>query len=52
MNIRNPLRYVLDLVKFWPGMELPEEVNANEKLCEVLEKIRGTAAWTKSKYHP
>lgn len=34
------------------GMELPEEVNANEKLCEVLEKIRGTAAWTKSKHHP
>lgn len=26
------------------GIELPEEVNANEKLCEVLEKIRGTAA--------
>ena len=25
-------------------MELPEEVNSNAELCEVLEKVRGTAA--------
>ena len=26
------------------GTELPEEVNANAEACDILEKIRGTAA--------
>lgn len=52
LDVSNPMVLVRAEDVSATGMELPEEVNANEKLCEVLEKIRGTAAWTKSKYHP
>lgn len=44
LDVSNPMVLVRAEDIQATGMELPEEVNANEKLCEVLEKIRGTAA--------
>lgn len=44
LDVSNPMVLVRAEDIQATGKELPEEVNANEKLCEVLEKIRGTAA--------
>lgn len=44
LDVSNPMVLVRAEDVGANGMELPEEVNANEKLMEILEKIRGTAA--------
>lgn len=44
LDVSNPMVLVRAEDVNATGVELPEEVNANEKLGEVLEKIRGTAA--------
>lgn len=44
LDVSNPMVLVRAEDVNATGMELPEEVNSNASLCEVLEKIRGTAA--------
>lgn len=44
LDVSNPMVLVRAEDVNATGMELPEEVNSNAALCEVLEKIRGTAA--------
>lgn len=44
LDVSNPMVLVRAEDVNATGMELPEEVNSNAELCEVLEKVRGTAA--------
>ncbi len=44
LDVSNPMVLVRTEDVNATGMELPEEVNSNAELCEVLEKVRGTAA--------
>ena len=44
IDVSNPMVLVRAEDVNATGMELPEEVNSNAELCEVLEKVRGTAA--------
>lgn len=44
LDVSNPMVLVRAEDVSATGMELPEEVNSNAALCEVLEKVRGTAA--------
>lgn len=44
LDVSNPMVLVRAEDVNATGTELPEEVNSNAELCEVLEKIRGTAA--------
>ena len=44
LDVSNPMVLVRAEDVNATGMELPEEVNSNAALCEVLEKVRGTAA--------
>ncbi|MCD8020256.1 MAG: PrpF protein [Clostridiales bacterium] len=44
LDVSNPMVLVKAEDIGASGTELPEEVNSNAKLCEILEKIRGTAA--------
>lgn len=44
LDVSNPMVLVRAEDIHATGTELPEEVNSNAELCEVLEKIRGTAA--------
>lgn len=44
LDVSNPMVLVRAEDVAALGTELPEEVNSNAKLCDVLEKIRGTAA--------
>lgn len=44
LDVSNPMVLVRAEDIHATGTELPEEVNSNDELCEVLEKIRGTAA--------
>ncbi len=44
LDISNPMVLVKAEDIGAKGTELPEEVNADSRLCEILEKIRGTAA--------
>ncbi len=44
LDVSNPMVLVRAEDVHATGMELPEEVNGNADLCEVLEKVRGTAA--------
>lgn len=44
IDVSNPMVLVRTEDVNATGMELPEEVNSNAELCEVLEKVRGTAA--------
>ena len=44
LDVSNPMVLVRAEDVSASGLELPEEVNSNAALCEVLEKVRGTAA--------
>ena len=44
LDVSNPMVLIRAEDVNATGMELPEEVNSNAELCEVLEKVRGTAA--------
>ena len=44
IDVSNPMVLVRAEDVNATGMELPEEVNSNAELCEVLEKVRGIAA--------
>ncbi len=44
LDVSNPMVLVRAEDIFAKGYELPEEINADSKLCDILEKIRGTAA--------
>lgn len=44
LDVSNPMVIVRAADIGLKGTELPEEINANEKAMELLEKIRGTAA--------
>ncbi len=44
LDVSNPMVLVRAEDVFAKGTELPEEINSDNKLCDILEKIRGTAA--------
>lgn len=44
LDVSNPMVLVRAEDIGMTGTELPEEVNSNERVCELLEKIRGKAA--------
>lgn len=44
LDVSNPMVLVKAEAVGIAGTELPEEINRNEKACELLEKIRGTGA--------
>lgn len=44
LDVSNPMVIVKAEDVGLTGTELPEEVNSNKRACELLEKIRGTAA--------
>ncbi|NBH34189.1 PrpF protein [Clostridiaceae bacterium] len=44
LDVSNPMVLVRAEDIGMKGTELPEEINSNEQVCELLEKIRGTAA--------
>lgn len=44
LDVSNPMVLVRAEDIGMKGTELPEEINQNQKVCDLLEKIRGTAA--------
>lgn len=44
LDVSNPMVLVRAEDIGMTGTELPEEINQNKKVCDILEKIRGTAA--------